>query len=117
MSCYYSGGSTQRNVIAIALVGLSPSQTSYMLVPTKTKSEKDYDNSACGPTRAKGKIKRNGVLEAAGSTRRARQKPADRTPTEIRDISEATERGARMLAAPIAHEVYHQFLPGGIDGD
>ena len=45
------------------------------------------------------------------------QKPTDRTPTGITDISEATRRGAGMLAAPIAHEVYHQFLPGGIDGD
>ena len=89
-----------------------------MPVPTKTKSEKYYDNRACGPTRrAKRKMKRNRVLEAAGSIRRARQKPADRTPTGISDISEATGRGAGMLAAPIAHEVYHQFLPGGIDGD
>ena len=89
-----------------------------MLVPTKTKSEKYYDNRACGPTRrAKRKMKRNGVLEVAGSTMRSYQKPTDRTPTGITDISEATRRGAGMLAAPIAHEVYHQSLPGGIDGD
>ena len=57
-------------------------------------------------------MKKNGVLEAAGSTRRAHQRPTDRTPTSIDSTSEATRRGAEMLAAPIAHEVYHQFLPG-----
>ena len=66
-----------------------------------------------GPTRrVKQKMRRNGVLEAAGSKSRARQKPADRTPTGVNDKSEATGRGAGMLAAPITHEVYHQFLPG-----
>ena len=72
-----------------------------------------YDNNTCGPTRrAKREMRRDGVLETAGSTSRARQKPADRTSTEINDISEAPGRGAGKLAAPIAHEVYHQFLPG-----
>jgi len=54
----------------------------------------------------------NGVLKAAGSTSRARQKPATRTPVRIYGKSEAAGRGAGMLAAPIAHEVYRQFLPG-----
>ena len=57
-------------------------------------------------------MRKNGVLEAAGSTSRAHQRPTDRTPTVIDSISEATGRGAGMLAAPIAHELYHQFLPG-----
>ena len=66
-----------------------------------------------GPARrVKRKMEGNGVLEAAGSTSRARQKPADRIPTRITGKSEATGRGAGMLAAPIVHAVYHQFLPG-----
>ena len=81
-----------------------------MPAPMKTKR---HDNNACGPTRrAERKMRRNRVLEAAGSTSRAHPKPADRTPTEINDISEAQGRGAGKLAAPIAHEVYHQFMPG-----
>ena len=54
----------------------------------------------------------NGVLEAAGSTSRARQKPATEIPAVFNGKSEAAGRGAGMLAAPIAHEVYHQPLPG-----
>ena len=66
-----------------------------------------------GPARrVKRKMRRNGVLEAAGSTSRARQKPADRTLSKWSDKSEAAGRGAGMLAAPIAHEVYHQTLKG-----
>jgi hypothetical protein len=54
----------------------------------------------------------DGVLGAAESTSRARQKPATETPVETNNKSEAAGRGAGMLAAPIAHEIYHQFLPG-----
>ena len=54
----------------------------------------------------------NGVLGVAGSTSRARQKPATKTPVSFNGKSEAAGRGAGMLAAPIAHEVYRQFLPG-----
>ena len=55
--------------------------------------------------------KKDEVLEAAGSTSRARQKPTARTPVQTGDISEAAGRGAGKPAAPNAYEVYHQFLP------
>jgi len=54
----------------------------------------------------------NEVLEAAGSTSGARQKPVTKTCVVNRWNSEAAGRGARKLAGSIAHEVCHQFLPG-----
>ena len=54
----------------------------------------------------------NGVLAAAGSTSRTRQKPIARTPVRISVKSKATGRGAGKLASPNAYGVYHQFLPG-----
>ena len=62
--------------------------------------------------RVKGKAIANGVLEAAGSTGRARQNHATMTPGENNDKSEAAERGAGRFAFPNAHEVYHRILPG-----
>jgi hypothetical protein len=62
--------------------------------------------------RVKGKMVARGVLEAAGSTSRAPLKSATKTPTIISDKSEVVGRGAGMLAAPNAQEVYHRFLPG-----
>ena len=117
ISCYYSGGLTQLNAPPIGLVESGPSQTispaAHMLAPMRTKFEKCQDKNTCGPTRrVKQKMRKTGVLEAAGSTSRARQKPAGKTPVRIHGKSEAAGRGAGMLAAPIAHEVYHQFLPG-----
>ncbi len=50
----------------------------------------------------------SGVLGAAGSTSRAYHKSATRTPVVINNKSEAEGRGAGKLAAPNAHEVYHQ---------
>ena len=64
------------------------------------------------PRRVKRRTGVNGVLGAAGSASRARQKPATETPVRVNGKSEAAGRGAGMLAAPIAHEVYHQSLPG-----
>ena len=64
------------------------------------------------PRRVKRRTGANGVLEAAESTSRAHKKPATETPASINDKSEAARRGAGMLAAPTAHEVYHQYLPG-----
>jgi len=54
----------------------------------------------------------SGVLGAAGSTSRAHHKSATRTPAVINSKSEEVGRGAGKLAAPNAHEVYHQILPG-----
>jgi hypothetical protein len=72
-----------------------------------------HDRNTSGPIRrVKRKMRTDGVLEAAGSTSRARQKPSTRTPVQIDDKSEAAERGAGKLAATNAQEVYHQFLPG-----
>jgi len=76
-----------------------------------TKPGKDR-NERSAPRRVKRRTGANGVLDAAGSTSRARQKPATETPVRINNKSEAAGRGAGMLAAPIAHEVYHQSLPG-----
>jgi hypothetical protein len=70
-------------------------------------------NSTHGPPkRAKRKKGASGVLEAVGSTSRARQKSATRILAQKRDKSEAAGRGAGRLAATNAHEVYHEFLPG-----
>src|SRR5712691_8611088 len=76
-----------------------------------TKAGNDR-NRRKSPRRVKRRTGVDGVLEAAGSTSRACQKPADRAPVSIDNKSEAAGRGAGMLAAPIAHEIYHQFLPG-----
>jgi hypothetical protein len=54
----------------------------------------------------------NRVLEAAGSTSRARHKPATRSLTGSNGKSLATGRGAEGLAAPNVQDVYHQFLSG-----
>ena len=76
---------------------------------TKAGNDKDRCSSS---RRVKRRTGKNGVLGAAGSTSRARQKPATEVPVEINGKSEAAGRGAGMLAAPIAYEVYHQSLPG-----
>jgi hypothetical protein len=39
-------------------------------------------------------------------------KSATKTPENISNKSEVVGRGVRILAAPDAREVYHQFLPG-----
>jgi len=62
--------------------------------------------------KVKAKTVVRGVLEAAESTSRAPLKSATETPGEFSAISEAVGRGVGRLAAPNAHEVYHQFLPG-----
>jgi hypothetical protein len=70
-------------------------------------------NSTHGPPRrAKRKMVVNRVSEAVGSTSRVHQKSATRTLEGYHRISEAAGRGAGRLAAPNAHEVYHEFLPG-----
>jgi len=62
--------------------------------------------------KAKGKMADRGVLEAAGSTSRARHKSSTKTPTVINAKFKAAGRGAGRLAAPNAQGVYHQSLPG-----
>jgi hypothetical protein len=62
--------------------------------------------------RVKGKVIANRVLEAAGSTGRARQNPATMTPGVYNRKFEAAERGAGRLALPNAHGIYHRILPG-----
>ena len=58
--------------------------------------------------KGKAKITTNGVLGAAGSTIRARRKPATRIPkTETNDKPEAAGRGTRRLAATKAQGAYH----------
>jgi len=55
----------------------------------------------------------NGVLEAVRHTRTARRKQVTRTPvTEINDKFEVAGRGAEMLAAQNAQELYHRFPLG-----
>jgi hypothetical protein len=72
-----------------------------------------HDISTCGsPERVQRKLMSNGLLEAAGSTSRARQMLATRSPTKIGWNSEAAGSGAGKLAAPNAHEVSPRFLPG-----
>jgi len=53
-----------------------------------------------------------GVLEAAGSTSRARHKSSTKTPVAINRKSKAAGPGVGRLAAPNAQGVYHQSLPG-----
>ncbi|KAI0296511.1 hypothetical protein B0F90DRAFT_1034126 [Multifurca ochricompacta] len=62
--------------------------------------------------RGKGGTTALGVLEAAGSTSRARHKPATRTSSAINDKSRVVGRGAERLAASNTQGVYHQFLTG-----
>ena len=117
ISPYHSGGSARISAPPLGLMELGPSQTissaAYMPESMKPNSRKRHDNNTCGPTRrVKQKMRKNGVLEAAGSTSRARQKLADRTPVLNDSKSEVAGRGAGMLAAPITHAVYHQSIPG-----
>jgi len=129
-SHYYSWGSAQIHTPPFGLVEMGANQTIspvvYMPASMRTNLEKsrrsaetgDYveavhDYSACGPIRrVKRKMKTNGVLEAAGSTSRARQKPSTRTPVQIDNKFKAAGHGAGGLTATNTQEVYHQFLPG-----
>jgi hypothetical protein len=71
------------------------------------------DSYGCGPRkRVKAKMAANEVLEAAGSSSRARHKSSTKTPVPINSKFEAAERGAGRLAAINAQEVYYQSLPG-----
>ena len=62
--------------------------------------------------KAMGKMANRGVLEAAGSTSRARHKSSTKIPVQINHKSKAAGPGAGRLAAPNAQGVYHQSLPG-----
>jgi len=104
---------------SIPQVGYMPEFTRTLLGkrPREDKTMGDYvqavhDSSIHGPPKRAKRKMANGVSEAAGSTSRARQKSATRTPVEVYGKSEAAGRGAGKLAAPKAHEVYHKFLPG-----
>ena len=80
---------------------------------TNDESEARKDRSRrSAPKRVKRKTDANGVSGALESTSRARKKPATGTPVKISHKSDAAGRGAEMLAAPVAHEVYHRFQPG-----
>ncbi|KAI0293342.1 hypothetical protein B0F90DRAFT_1822119 [Multifurca ochricompacta] len=65
-----------------------------------------------GKKRGKGRMTALEVLDAAGSTSRARHKPATRTSSEISAKSRVVGRGAEKLAASNTQGVYHQFLTG-----
>ncbi|KAH9176584.1 hypothetical protein EDB89DRAFT_77647 [Lactarius sanguifluus] len=54
----------------------------------------------------------DGVLEAAGSTKRTRRTPAIRTQLTINDKSKAAGRGVGRLASTTARGVYHRSLLG-----
>ena len=54
----------------------------------------------------------DGVLEAAGSTKRIRSTPANRTLTKVNGKSKVVGRGAGRLASTTARGVYHQPLLG-----
>jgi hypothetical protein len=58
-----------------------------------------------------GKMAVTGVLEAAGTTSKARHKPAARTHTEINNRCKTAGCGAGRLAATTAQEVYHPSFP------
>ena len=132
-TCCYSWGSAEPGEIPVGMadtitdVGHSSSDTAHMLASQRTTlgkrprsdeltgngvEELKGDRKPRPLKKVKGKTVANGVLEAAGSTSRARHKSATKTPVSISCISEAVGRGAGRLAAPNAHEVYHQFLPG-----
>jgi len=67
-----------------------------------------HDINTCGsPEGAQRKPTSNGFLEAVGSTSGARQMPTIRNKNRMELRS-----GAGKLAAPKAHEVSPQFLPG-----
>ncbi|KAH8996579.1 hypothetical protein EDB83DRAFT_2475110 [Lactarius deliciosus] len=58
------------------------------------------------------KLTTDGVLEAVGSTKRARSTPAIRTQSTINGKSKAAGRGAGRLASTTARGVYHRSLVG-----
>ncbi|KAH9020002.1 hypothetical protein EDB84DRAFT_1623093 [Lactarius hengduanensis] len=58
------------------------------------------------------KLTTDGVLKAAGSTKRARRTPAIRTQSNINGKSKAVGRGAGRLASTTARGVYHRSLLG-----
>jgi hypothetical protein len=62
--------------------------------------------------KAKGQMAHRGVLEAAGSTSRARHKSSTKTPIAIDRKFEAAGCRAGRLTAPNTQEVYYQSLPG-----
>jgi hypothetical protein len=126
---YYSWGSAQMDAPPLGVahasqstppVGYMPGSMGTILGKRPREDAQDGDyvqmtqhNSTRGPPkRAKRKMLVNRVLEAAGSTSRTNQKPVTMTLTEKHGKFEAAGRGAGMLAAPNAHEVYHEFLPG-----
>ncbi|KAF8262666.1 hypothetical protein EI94DRAFT_1742969 [Lactarius quietus] len=60
----------------------------------------------------RGKQTTDGVLEAAGSTKKTRSLPAIKTQHIFNDKSKAERRGAEMLASTTAQGVYHRTLLG-----
>ncbi|KAH8981746.1 hypothetical protein EDB86DRAFT_416001 [Lactarius hatsudake] len=60
----------------------------------------------------RGEQNTDGVLEAAGSTKRTRHTPATKTQRLINGKSKAVGRGAGRLASTTARGVYHQSLLG-----
>jgi hypothetical protein len=98
--------------------GVDPtvSFAAHMLAPTGTllgkRPRDDGYHTGYEPLNTKRRMIVNEVLEAGGSTSRDRHKPATRTLVSINGKSEATGRGAEMLATPNVLEIYHQPLPG-----
>ena len=103
-----------------------PRTTSVLAIPKSSLrkrprgANKTNDNRVVGTDNGQGRGRRkkakgnaaiNGVLGAAGHTRRAR-KPSTRTPARFNDKSEAAGRGAERLAVQNAQELYHQILLG-----
>jgi hypothetical protein len=104
----------------MAQATLFPAQTLVMPETVLGKrshgAEDSYDDLGIGgdPTNSnrKKRMREIGVLDAAGPSSRARHKPAARTPSRFNNPSKTAGRGVGMLAAPTAHEVDHQSLPG-----
>ncbi|KAH9024484.1 hypothetical protein EDB83DRAFT_2428468 [Lactarius deliciosus] len=72
----------------------------------------DDDSNSYELPQQRVKLTTDGVLEAAGSTKRARRTPAIRTQSNINGKSKAVGRGAGRLASTTARGVYHRSLLG-----
>ena len=70
------------------------------------------DDDSSNESQEREKLSADRVLEAAGSTKRIRRTPANRTLTIINGKSKAMGRGAGRLASTTARGVYHRSSSG-----
>ncbi|KAH9083684.1 hypothetical protein EDB83DRAFT_37070 [Lactarius deliciosus] len=114
-SAYYGNTHVETNLDMVTPVDMSSMTVNtstggvgvseMVLGKRRRKSSYDLPQQRGNPTT-------DGVLEAAGSTKRTRRTPAIRTQQKINNKSKATGRGVGRLASTTARGVYHQSLLG-----